>query len=264
MAGTLAQEPAGSSCGVGPVAPYTVTAPMDAADESVERGAARNGLAVLVAARNEADSIGGAIASLRQTFPGAAIWVADDASEDGTNDIAMASGAQVVRRGRVHGKGGNMTACAEAMLSAPDLPGTVLLCDADLALSAGQLGRLVDAVQAGECDLAVAAFARRVGGGFGIALGFSRWVIRRRCGFVADAPISGQRAMKLEVLRAVLPFAPAYGMETGMTIDAVRAGYGVGEYELKLAHRATGKTLGGFIHRFRQMLDFARVYFSRR
>jgi len=222
------------------------------------------GLAVLIAARNEADSIGGAIASLKETFPGAAIWVADDASDDGTNDIALAAGAQVVRRGKVHGKGGNMTACAEAMLSAPDLPETVLLCDADLALSAGQLGKLVDAVNAGECDLAVAAFARRVGGGFGIALGFSHWVIKKRCGANTIAPISGQRAMKLDVLRAVLPFAPAYGMETGMTIDAVRAGYRLGEYELKLAHRATGKTLGGFIHRFRQMVDFARVYISRR
>lgn len=221
-------------------------------------------LAVLVAARNEADSIAASIASLRETFPGAAIWVADDASDDGTGDLALAAGAQVIRRGRVHGKGGNMTACAEAMLSAPDPPGTVLLCDADLAVSAGQLDRLVTAVDEGECDLAVAAFARRVGGGFGVALGFSRWVIEKRCGFVADAPISGQRAMKTGVLRAVLPFAPAYGMETGMTIDAVRAGYRIGEYELHLAHRATGKTLGGFIHRFRQMVDFARVYLSRR
>ena len=34
----------------------------------------------------------------------------------------------------------------------------------------------------GECDLAVAAFSRRVGGGFGLALGFARWAIRRLCG----------------------------------------------------------------------------------
>lgn len=227
-------------------------------------GARERSLAVLIAARNEADSIGGAISALKETFPGADIWVADDASDDGTNDIALAAGAHVVRRGRVHGKGGNVTACAEAMLSAPEPPPYVLLCDADLALSAGQLGRLVDAVEDGECDLAVAAFARRVGGGFGIALGFSHWVIKKRCGADTIAPISGQRAMTTDVLRAVLPFAPAYGMETGMTIDAVRAGYRLGEYELELAHRATGKTLGGFIHRFRQMIDFAKVYISRR
>ncbi len=52
--------------------------------------------------------------------------------------------------------------------------------------------------------------------------------------------------------------------ESGMTIDAVRAGYRLREYELDLAHRATGRTIGGFIHRFRQLVDFARVYLSRR
>jgi glycosyltransferase involved in cell wall biosynthesis len=227
-------------------------------------GKSHEDLAILVAARNEADRIGATVASLREAFPGAAVWLADDASDDSTGDIALAAGAKVVRRGRPHGKGGNMTACAEAMLSAPDVPATVLLCDADLGESAGELGRLVDAVEAGECDLAVAAFARRVGGGFGVALGFSAWVIRKRCGAEPIAPISGQRAMGTDVLRAVLPFAPAYGMETGMTIDAVRAGYRLGEYELPLAHRATGRTFGGFIHRFRQMLDFARVGWARR
>ncbi len=208
--------------------------------------------------------IAATIGSLREAFPGATIWVADDASDDGTADAAMAAGAKVVSRGRPHGKGGNMTACAEAMLSDPDLPDYVLLCDGDLAGSAGKLGPLVKAVENDECDLAVAMFAKRVGGGFGFALGFSAWVIRKRCGAEPEAPISGQRAMGIEVLRKVLPFAPAYGMETGMTIDAVRAGYRLGEYEIDLAHKATGKTLKGFIHRFRQLLDFARVYASRR
>ena len=221
-------------------------------------------LAVLIAARNEADVIAETIGSLRESFPGAALWVADDGSDDGTADVAMAAGAKVVRRGKPHGKGGNMTACAEAMLSDPKLPELVLLCDGDLAGSAGRLGPLVEAVQVGECDLAVAMFAKRVGGGFGFALRFSAWVIRKRCGVEPQAPISGQRAMGIEVLRAVLPFAPAYGMETGMTIDAVRAGYRLGEYEIDLAHKATGKTFKGFIHRFRQLLDFARVYASRR
>jgi len=115
---------------------------MDVDDESAAAESTGWTLAVLIAARNEADSISASIASLREVFPGSAIWVADDASDDGTNDLALAAGAHVIRRGRVHGKGGNMTACAEAMLSAPDLPETVLLCDADLALSAGQLGRL--------------------------------------------------------------------------------------------------------------------------
>jgi hypothetical protein len=139
----------------------------------------------------------------------------------------------------------------------------VLLCDGDLAASADALKRLVEEVRADRADLAVAAVATRVGGGFGWALGFARWAIRRRCGFEAGAPISGQRALRAELLSAVVPFAPRFGMEIGMTIDAVRAGFRVREVELPLAHRATGKTLRGFLHRGRQLLDFAAVYRSR-
>jgi glycosyltransferase involved in cell wall biosynthesis len=220
--------------------------------------------AVIVAARNEADLVEGTVRALRATFPGAAIWVADDASEDGTAEVAMAAGARVVSRGRPHGKGANMTAAAEAVLGSEPVPDLVLLCDGDLGESAALLGPLVTAVAAGECDLAVAAFSRRVGGGFGIALGFARWAIRRLCGFEAGAPISGQRAMRVDVLRATLPFARGYGMELGMTVDAVRAGYRVREYELDLSHRATGRSLAGFLHRARQLLAFVRAYLVRR
>ena len=221
------------------------------------------GLAVIVAARNEADRIVSTVSALRGAFPAAAIWIADDASEDGTAEAAMGAGAKVVSRGRPHGKGANVTAAAEAVLSDGETPALILLCDGDLGDSAARLGPLVEAVEAGECDLAVAAFGTRVGGGFGLALGFAHWAIRRRCGFDAKAPISGQRAMRVEVLRATLPFARGYGMELGMTVDAVRAGYEVNEYELDLTHRATGRSFRGFLHRGRQFVDFVAAYRAR-
>jgi len=220
-------------------------------------------LAVLVAARNEADRIADTVRALREAFPGARVWVADDASEDGTAEAAMAAGAEVVSRGRPHGKGANVSAAAEAALSVAVPPRLLLLCDGDLGASAARLAPLVEAVRKGECDLAVAAFSCRVGGGFGLALGFARWAIRRLCGLETEAPISGQRAMRVEVLRAVLPFARGYGMEIGITVDAVRAGFRLREYELDLEHRATGKDFRGFLHRARQLRDFARVYLSR-
>ena len=221
-------------------------------------------LAIVVAARNEADRVGETVVALRGAFPAAAIWVADDASSDGTAEVAMAAGAQVVSRGNPHGKGANVTAAAEAALSVEPAPALFLLCDGDLGASAARLAPLVDAVERGECDLAVAAFSRRVGGGFGLALGFARWAIRRLCGADTTAPISGQRALRAETLRAALPFAAGFGMEIGMTVDTVRAGYRLGEYELDLEHRATGRSAAGFLHRAVQLRDFARVYASRR
>jgi glycosyltransferase involved in cell wall biosynthesis len=220
-------------------------------------------IAAIVAARNEADRIAATVAALRGAFPAAAIWVADDASEDGTAEVALAAGAQVVSRGRPHGKGANVTAAAEAVLGVETPPRLVLLCDGDLGGSAGRLGPLVAAVERGECDLAVAAFSRRVGGGFGIALGFARWAVRQLCGASVEAPISGQRALRAETLRACLPLARGFGMEIGMTVDAVRAGYRLRECEIDLEHRATGRTLAGFLHRGAQLRDFVRVFSSR-
>jgi hypothetical protein len=52
-------------------------------------------------------------------------------------------------------------------------------------------------------------------------------------------------------------------MEIGMTVDAVRAGYRLREYELDLEHRATGKNITGFLHRAGQLRDFARVFCAR-
>ncbi|MGH2981594.1 MAG: glycosyltransferase [Solirubrobacterales bacterium] len=218
----------------------------------------------IVAAHNEADSVAATLQALVRSMPGIELWLADDASGDGTADAAMAAGARVVSRRRPHGKGANVTAAAKAVLSEGPDPGVVLLCDADLGDSAAVLVRLVDAVEADECDLAVASFAQRVGGGFGVALGFAGWAIRRLCGAQPAAPISGQRAMRPGLLRELLPFASGYGMELAMTVDAVRGGQRLCEYELDLSHRATGPTLGGFAHRAVQLRDFARAYLSRR
>jgi glycosyltransferase involved in cell wall biosynthesis len=221
---------------------------------------------VIVAAHNEADRLPDTLAALREAFPAAELVVADDASTDATPHVALQAGARLVRSARNVGKGGANTLAAETVLSSAgghDAP-LFVLCDGDLGASARHLSGLTAAVRAGECDLAIAVFARKVGGGVGAAVGFARWATRRRAGIELRAPISGQRAMRPEVLQAVVPFAPRYGMETGMNIDAARAGFRLGQVELDLEHRATGRTLRGFVHRFRQLRDFGLVYLTRR
>ncbi len=215
--------------------------------------------AVIVAARNEAARIGATLSALAEAFPGAELVVADDASIDGTDNEARQAGARVVRGQRSRGKGANVSvAAADLLRSAPDRP-TVILCDADLGASAAKLPALAEAVEGDECDLAVAKFARREGGGFGIAVGYARRKIEELCGYRAEAPISGQRALRAEVLDRLIPFAHGFGMELGMTVDAVRAGYRVREIELPLEHRATTRDLRGFWHRGRQLRDFVRA-----
>jgi glycosyltransferase involved in cell wall biosynthesis len=227
--------------------------------------ASRLDIRVIVAAYNEAPRIEATLAALAVAFPDAAVWVADDGSTDATALLARRAGARVVRSERMIGKGAAATLAAREALQAIHDSGSVfILCDGDLAESAGRLGALADAVRDGDADMAVAAFATRVGGGLGLAVAFARWAIRRRCGLRMRAPISGQRALHAGTLAGVLPFAAGFGMEIGMTIDAARTGSRIVEVELDLTHRATGRTFAGFAHRGRQLVDFVRVYYARR
>ena len=126
-------------------------------------------LTVLVAARDEEDAIGPTVTRLREAFPDADVVVADDGSRDATAEVARAAGARVVRLPR-RGKGQALTLGEQACGAGP-----LLLCDADLT---GDLRPLVE--EGG--DVAIAAFARRVGGGVGLARGVARALISLRGG----------------------------------------------------------------------------------
>ena len=192
--------------------------------------------------------------------------VADDGSRDATAHVALQAGAELVRAFPARGKGGAATLAAERVMAQalePDPP-IVVLCDGDLGHSAERLSALAAAVVRGDADLAIAAFSVRQAGGFGLALAFARKAIRALTGLALAAPISGQRALRGDVLPVVVPFAHGFGMEIGITVDAARAGYRVVELPLELGHRTTGRTVGGFAHRARQLADFARVYLDRR
>lgn len=200
-------------------------------------------LTILVAARDEEQSIAGTVRALREAFPDAEVLVGDDGSRDDTAAVAEDAGAIVLRLPRL-GKGQALSAVERA---AP--PGHLLLCDADLA---GPLGRLGDRCNGG---IVIAAFEERVGGGFGLAKGVARWLVRARTGLALREPLSGQRLLSPPARLAVFPLAPGFGCEVRMTIDASRAGVPVEEVVLPLAHRATGRDAAGFVHRARQLVE---------
>ena len=199
-------------------------------------------VAILVAARDEEGRIGETVRRLRERFRDAMVIVTDDGSRDGTAAEAEEAGARVLRLPR-RGKG---QALSLAEREAP--PGSLLLCDADLR---GDLAPLT----ASDADVAVAAFARRVGGGFGLAKSVARRLIASRGGIEVREPLSGQRFLSAEARAACFPLAAGFGAETAMTIDAARAGLRFEEVELDLEHRATGRDPAGFLHRGRQLRD---------
>jgi glucosyl-3-phosphoglycerate synthase len=182
------------------------------------------------------------VAALRQQFPGAEVIVADDGSRDGTAAAAERSGAQVLRLPR-RGKGQALALAEQAATGGP-----VLLCDADL------VGDLRPLVAAG-ADLAIASFAEREGGGFGIVKRTARTMLRLSTGRDLHEPLSGQRSLSDAARNACFPVAAGFGCDARMTHDAARAGLAVEEVVLSLRHRATGRDLRGFAHRARQLRD---------
>jgi hypothetical protein len=224
----------------------------------------------LVPARDEAERVGATVRALRD-LPGVTeVLVVSDGSTDATAARALEAGAHCLDLPRNLGKGGALNAGLAALMGrvaervSPE-PAALLLADADLAETAGRLDRLLRPVLAGEADLAIADLPAQHGaGGFGVAMGLARRGMARATGRRMAEPLSGQRAVRWEALPALLPFAPGFGVEVAMTMDALRAGLRVVEVEVDLHHNATGKDLSGLLHRARQARAIARELTRRR
>jgi len=204
----------------------------------------------LVAAHDEVDRVAATVGALTGLVD--EVVVVDDGSTDGTGSAALVAGATVLRASRRRGKGRALEEALDRLAPAD----VYLLADADLGATALFLEPLVEAVRIGDADVAIADFPRLEGGGFGIVKRTAARSIRSLTGFEAGEPLSGQRALTAAALAAVRPLAPGFGLETGMTIDAIRAGLRVLEIPIEgLSHRPTGRGARGFAHRARQGVD---------
>ncbi|HEV8420149.1 MAG TPA: glycosyltransferase family 2 protein, partial [Actinomycetota bacterium] len=153
------------------------------------------------------------------------------------------------------GKGGAIDSALDRITPAD----VYALVDGDVGETAAESSALLEEVLSGRLDLAIGRLPQLEGGGFGVVKAFSRWAIRAVTGFDAQEPLSGQRAATREALEACRPLASGFGLETAMTIDAVRLGFRVGEVPVDMRHRPTGRTLAGFSHRARQGIDILRA-----
>jgi len=212
-------------------------------------------IAVLIPAHNEAPIITATVTAAL-AIPGVTrVVVVDDGSDDDTDQVAEKAGAKVVRIWGNVGKGGALEAGAMRIENAD----IVLLLDGDLGATASQGQLLLEPLLSGEADMTIATFPRPAGkAGFGLVKRLARWGIRRFGGdFEAAAPLSGQRALTRECLATVRPFSAGYGVEVGLTVRALRAGFRLAEVETTMAHSATGRDVAGFVHRGKQFVHVA-------
>jgi hypothetical protein len=138
-----------------------------------------------------------------------------------------------------------------------------LLVDADVGETAGEARALLEAVTSDRLEVAIGRLPPQAGGGFGMIKRMAGALIRALSGFQADEPLSGQRALTAKALAAARPLAGGFGVETAMTIDLARLGFRVGEIDVAMRHRATGRGISGFSHRGRQGMDILRAVLPR-
>ena len=205
---------------------------------------------VIVPAYNEAKRIGNTISSLKKALAiETRIIVVDDGSQDDTAGVAAQSGAEVFSMPQNSGKG-------EALNKGLQFVETqaVAFIDADLEYTAGEAAKLIQPVLDGKADMTIARFPKaKKKGGFGIVKGSSRWIIRHYTGLTMESPLSGQRVMTRELLKAIGNMPSGYGVEIGLTIMAAKKGFRVIEVPVNMYHNESGRSVSGFLHRGKQL-----------
>jgi glycosyltransferase involved in cell wall biosynthesis len=208
-------------------------------------------LSVLIPAYNEEENIVITIESLSKLPEIRQIIVVDDGSIDNTAQIAKKKGAQVIKLPKNMGKGHALNIGAKYTKE-----NYIALIDADLKETALEIKKLIDPVLCGECDMAIAIFPPATKkGGVGLVKTTATWGLKLLTNREFKAPLSGQRVMSRKVFEDLLPLASGFGVEVGMTIDALVNGYNIIEVSTEMGHAETGRDWTGFMHRGTQLKD---------
>jgi len=226
-------------------------------------------LAVIIPAFDEQARIAATVEAAAKVPGVDLVVVVDDGSADATSRIARECGAVVVRHARNRGKAAAMEsgAAAVAAIEAREgrgEPRLLLFLDGDLEATAGNAAPLAEPVRSGEAGMTIATLPPQPGGGHGFVVRLARDGIRAAVGFEARQPLSGQRCLSRAAFEAALPLARGFGVETGLTIDVLRAGFRIAEVEVDFRHRVTGTDLAAQLHRARQYRDVALALAVRR
>lgn len=216
-------------------------------------------VSVIIPAYNEEERIEDTLKALVGIRGIDEIIVVDDCSTDNTPLVVSNFDVRLIQMAKNSGKG----AALERGLQ--EAQGEIIgFLDADLGCSAADIVFLLEPVVQGFFDMTIAQFppAKRKGG-FGLVKNLARFGIKKLAGLEVKSPLSGQRVMTRELLEYLGEIEAGYGVEVGLTIDAVRGGFRVCEVPTRMTHHETGRDIKGFIHRGKQFVHVFKVLCNR-
>ena len=221
------------------------------------------GVAVVIPAFNEAESIGTVIGELPRDIVGRVI-VVDGGSRDGTPDCARRAGAEVITVGRGYGR-----ACL-AGAQAADTADIIVFMDGDGADDPAAIGPMVAALRSGDYDFVIGSRARgeRERGSMAshqILAGLAAGALIKLLYGVRYTDMCAFRALRRDTLLALDMGEMTYGWNLEMQMRAARAGLRV--LELPVAYRrriggeskVAGSLSGSLRAGLRIITTFARV-----
>lgn len=210
----------------------------------------------VIPAFNEADTIGATVDALVASGCIDEVIVVDDGSTDTTADVAGEHGAIVLRLSANSGKAAALRAGVQRCTGR-----IIAFIDGDLGASASEVTLLVAPVIQDEADMSIAHFrpVRPGAGGFGLVVRLARWAIRRAGGVSMQSPLSGQRVLHRGIWERYGDSVSGFGVEVGLTMQALADGYRVVEVPTNMTHRQTGRDIRGILHRAKQLLHVART-----
>ena len=197
-------------------------------------------IAVLVPCYNEAVAIAKVVMDFRAALPGAAIFVFDNNSTDGTAQAARAAGAEVFQEKR-QGKG----FVVRRMFT--DIEADIyVLVDGDATYDApsatAMIGRLLadrlDMVVANRIDTEKAAYRAGHRAGNLLLTGFVTWVF----GPTFTDMLSGYRVFSRRFVKSFPVLSGGFEIETELTVHALELGLPAAEVDTPYYARPQGST----------------------
>jgi glycosyltransferase involved in cell wall biosynthesis len=216
-------------------------------------------VSVIIPAYNEESRIENTLRSLHMEDWIKELIVVDDGSTDQTVTLAKKWTNHVIRLPHNVGKALALQTGYKYATSP-----ILLFLDADLEESTRFAKKLVEPVWRDDVDMTIAVLPAARNGGFGLVKQFAAWGIYYKTGRRLCSPLSGQRAIKKDVVEACYQGDRGFGIEVGLSLDFLLAGYTIEEVPIPFTHRETGKRVPGFLHRMKQGVSVCQALLSRR
>ena len=207
-------------------------------------------LVVFIPAWNEEENLPDVLDELREVLPAADVLVIDDGSTDGTAEVARQGGAHVVSFSENRGLGEGIAAGYRTALERGyAICGRV---DADGQHPAAELSRLIDAVRAGRCDVAIGSryttgdgyepYRYKLVGPRRFGPAVMRRAMRPLLGRPVGDPMSGMYAVNAKAMPVLAVPFDGEAPEVEALLRLERAGLKVEELPVSMRERATGES----------------------